>query len=806
MNRLPDWLLDGYTASQLPEFVSFAQAQRVAEAETSDLPAAVLVEAADQPAPSPHPATPADPGAPAALPDGYALRDYADLSGDTNQHGVALVRTRPGDPNLPAQLGLDGSGGPTVLRLAFALPLEGSASSLWQLAPADWQQLLLQIASEQSALAALGEVRTVIVKARATTLHLKITWSAERPASVELACQLFMALKQAQFLVRAREWSGTSALRAPAIREVTLPADDGTGMLTQAHREALERQYELRHSGTPRRATTTLQSRFGDASQAIDPPWPQDVTLSGVEGEAGIEIMYLIPAPPGEDLEACARAGRDAILEALPPAWRNPDTIMLIRYRGRHQLSVICGYPLSILPPEAEHDDLVREVAVRCAEQRLYFTLTRMAGAHLLPVLGGPEPWDVAQETEEELPADGPSWDEVSLSLTASSLRSEYEAQLRHDEEGKVAGSRLLLNPQGLETPGGVPFLLELMPSPHGMTLALWFKPQHPLPEATNGSALKLITSTLDTFATILHVKTLASVAPEFHPLHDTLGTLYRGLLIAHWQYGTALPESHERRVELLFRVAAVCELTEVGKDLSAVIADTLEFEGALEEEAGHEQDGSGQDSATRDGAVVLSPRFLSRAGFRELNPRGEAFTAVQWEDGERNAVTMFRWVEPSREVPYPLLAVHNTARIPEAALPQLFAGAVQDHFRSFSGGFVLGLLSRMDETWVTSRTLTPAVSTQAVGEGMVGVTTVRCWPVIGTMTPALLHYMANAAYGQFDDMMQRAGIDVEPDFTPPPPAGRGQRDWLDAGQLQQLVGSHWPWHVAGDTEIRCSI
>lgn len=213
---------------------------------------------------------------------------------------------------------------------------------------------------------------------------------------------------------------------------------------------------------------------------------------------------------------------------------------------------------------------------------------------------------------------------------------------------------------------------------------------------------------------------------------------------------------------------------------------------------------GSQQERGTLDGDAVLSPDFLQQAGLRLSGAPRDSFTPVVWFEKEAQRIQGLLWCSADEETPYPLLAVKTLASVDEGPASRMAAAACRDHFMQLN--VPPDVMPHAGHAWVAGRTLTPALLIHASEEGSVPVVTVQTWPVSGGMTPTLLRYLVSTSFGQFEDVLQRAGVPVRPDYTPPPSTGSGDRTWLSAATLLELVGDDWHWQVSRQNEVSCQV
>ena len=179
---------------------------------------------------------------------------------------------------------------------------------------------------------------------------------------------------------------------------------------------------------------TIFSSHAGRDVQPRDPPWPVYLMMSGGEGFAEIFFEYLLPMLPGENLADGASTSRAAILEALPPAWRDPAEVNLERQTPPTHLGITCIYypdPEVATPPAEVRAALLAEVATRSAELGLLSTLSQavLKSGQLLAHL----------EADEDLEAEGLEDDASSAEnqthmhdISRMLIRTFYNV-LRHD-------------------------------------------------------------------------------------------------------------------------------------------------------------------------------------------------------------------------------------------------------------------------------------------------------------------------------------------------------------------------------------
>lgn len=207
--------------------------------------------------------------------------------------------------------------------------------------------------------------------------------------------------------------------------------------------------------------------------------------------------------------------------------------------------------------------------------------------------------------------------------------------------------------------------------------------------------------------------------------------------------------------------------------------------------------------AGTLDPAAVLSVPFLKQAGLTPEARPADPFTWVHWTRGAEQRRQGVVWLEPTPDRSYPVLTVTSEVRVDTPEVPDIITAAFIDHFMQLTvpGEFA----AQFDHNWLVARTLAPAVHTEADNEDTT-VTFAQAWPVLGPVTPALLRFMTQTAYGQCRDVMTRAGYDVDPDLNPPGDTGRGDRSWLTSATLMTLVGPRWTWEESRDNEIRCVV
>lgn len=207
--------------------------------------------------------------------------------------------------------------------------------------------------------------------------------------------------------------------------------------------------------------------------------------------------------------------------------------------------------------------------------------------------------------------------------------------------------------------------------------------------------------------------------------------------------------------------------------------------------------------TGTLDPAVLLSTPFLQQAGLTPEGGGAEPFTRVSWTRGTDPREQGLIWLEPTPDRAYPVLTVISDTQVNPPDVPDILTAAFRDHFMQLT--VPAAFATQFDHNWLAARTLTPGVHTQP-GDGYTSVALAHAWPVLGPVTPALLRFMTQTAYGQFRDVMIRAGYGVDPDLHPPGDTGRGDRTWLTSAALLTLVGPRWTWEESRSNEIRCIV
>lgn len=259
------------------------------------------------------------------------------------------------------------------------------------------------------------------------------------------------------------------------------------------------------------------------------------------------------------------------------------------------------------------------------------------------------------------------------------------------------------------------------------------------------------------------------------------------GLLHLTLRYPGTVPLAQER-ADLLRHAAAVIQLRGVVQDLRELLSMPAT---------------SPAQTGTLEPDELLSAAFLQEAGLMPVPGSHGDFTWVAWTRGAERRVQGLMWLKPAGDRPYPVLSVLTDTEVAPDELPDLLTSAFRDHFMQLT--VPAGLATEADHNWIAARTLTPAVFVRT-GPENTGVGLLQPWPVFGPVTPALLRYLTQTAFGQFRDVLDRAGYDVDGDFTPPGGTGPGERDWLTSGQLLHLAGPRWTWEESRSNEIRCLV
>ena len=252
-----------------------------------------------------------------------------------------------------------------------------------------------------------------------------------------------------------------------------------------------------------------------------------------------------------------------------------------------------------------------------------------------------------------------------------------------------------------------------------------------------------------------------------------------------------ALEEAEDR----LFAVALACRdhlMARLGAALQVVMAGKVEGQELWQEEG------------TFDGDVVLSLDFLQRAGVQRQGDQTDSFLPVVWYEGDEQRVQSLLWLGADEQRPYPVLVVNTTVSLYEQHSSNIAVAACQEHFMRLS--VPPEVLPQVGQNWIAGRTLTPALLIEPVQAGNVPVVMIQTWPVFGPMTSTLLRYLLSTSFGQFQDMLQRAGVPLEPEFIPPPSTGPGDRLWLSTETLLKLVGDEFTWEESRRNEVSCQI
>ncbi|AZI45202.1 hypothetical protein EHF33_20020 (plasmid) [Deinococcus psychrotolerans] len=213
---------------------------------------------------------------------------------------------------------------------------------------------------------------------------------------------------------------------------------------------------------------------------------------------------------------------------------------------------------------------------------------------------------------------------------------------------------------------------------------------------------------------------------------------------------------------------------------------------------------GRQNENGTLDGEVVFSPDFLGRAGIQRHAEPTDSFTPVAWADGDAQRVQGLLWLDADEERPYPVLTVATSASVDEESASKVAVAACREHFMKLS--VPSEVVAHVGDTWIAGRTLTPSLLIEPPDNGSASVLTVQTWPVSGPMTPTLLRYLLSTSFGQFQDVLQRAGVPLKPEFFPPPTTGAGDRSWLSTATLLDLVGDEWQWEESRQNEVRCGV
>jgi len=210
------------------------------------------------------------------------------------------------------------------------------------------------------------------------------------------------------------------------------------------------------------------------------------------------------------------------------------------------------------------------------------------------------------------------------------------------------------------------------------------------------------------------------------------------------------------------------------------------------------------KEKGTLDGKVVFSPDFLGLAGIQRHAEPTDSFTPVAWSDGDAQRVQGLLWLDADEGRPYPILAIKTLGAVDEESASRVATAACQEHFMNLS--VPSEVVAQVGQTWIAGRTLTPALLIKPSHEGSTPVVTIQTWPVSGPMTPTLLRYLLSTAFGQFQDVLRRAGVPLKPEYIPPPSTGPGDRSWLSTTTLLDLVGQEWQWEESRHNEIRCQV
>lgn len=553
----------------------------------------------------------------------------------------------------------------------------------------------------------------------------------------------------------------------------------------------------------------TLTSRAGE-TQAVSPPWPFAVMVDGVPGYLEYAVTYLIPPLPGEDLEAATESCREAILATLP-ATSVPTDVRLERFDG-WQLIAICTVDLDVFPDLPALQDLTRVFTVNCTTSGLLHVLLRALGEQggVLPredsavgvtsglldtplqELSGDDLVALANpvrdsEALDELPEEPlPDFPADDLAALAELLKPCYElADLSSDPRTRA--------------------YLSLLDAFSGLAAQL------PVEAHLSANALRAMTTLRLVFRseTLTYPPDMWSESPQALALCDVLRDVLgdgrrfdRGYLGEPMKvmFHSAFEGQSEFEVRfpgarrpgeagwplLARRVLAACHLGNVVERFAAVL------------------DGA-QAPMEDDGAESLSPAVIAQAGLTVLPEDRQddgSFLAVSWRAGGQERTQGLLWLEPDDTRPYPLLIVKTAFDAPGGHDTALLRAVTVDHFMQMT--LPAEEAATADHHWRIMRTLAPTLFRE-VDDDENQYATIQVFPVLSDFSAPYLRFATATAFGQFQDILQRVGYDLTSD-GPPPALGAGDRSWLTADDLLELVGPQWTWDVSRDNEIQCRV
>ncbi|MPY67736.1 hypothetical protein F8S09_13775 [Deinococcus sp. SDU3-2] len=791
MTTPPDWLLDAYEASDIPEFAAFARQARLA----------AQAPGAERSAP-----TGAGAGADATARVGAGgltperlqeLEAQYRVSHSTGVVRVTWLSSQDGDkvqamrPPWPQHLMIngagDGSAGLAYIEIQYMLP-ELTGEDLSRCAR-DCREAVLSVLPVEWRDAAVIEVER-----RVSWEHLNLTCSHHLeafPGEEEcLALLREVAVRCADLNlmgVLAAALSGQEEVQAQLAAEVdeeeefgdgvpaeTITAEPGTAQMREFYRA-----YPDQNSGGHWTDLIGLNAEHAGMMQVM----PISLKLE----PAGREATMLTAQLGFDELE------HPAVQERIRALQQNDPVRTLVGAFSREHLAPLglagtLHIDISLedtylnlhfvspgVPAREGTFDRLFAVAAAFWHQRLLSDVQEALRKEI-------EDGSVPEEADEDQHDDDVNPFQALQSIL---LRAVYQRELEETPDGSWK-AYIALKPESAHLMEQLPVGLLLQPSRDYTVLMLALR----MDELENPA----VKQRLNHLRPGDPVRALVEAFSREHLTSLGLaGTLHLdisledGLLKVHFvSPGTV---AKEEALKNLFEVLDACQQ----RDLVTGIQELLQGEGDEDSEEG-----------TLDSATILSAGFLKRAGFTLLGMRGDSFTEVAWNEPDGRGGMGLLWLEPTSTTPYPVLTFRTATLVPQSDAPDIVAAALQDHFMQFETP--PSLVEHLTDNWMATRTLTPALYVHSQADGQTQVASIRSWPVAGPMTPALLQYMAGASFGQFQNLLQRAGFNVTPDYTPPRPTGRGEREWLTQGHLLQLVGDDRIWQPQGTNEIICMV